>query len=243
MLLAELEFFHSRRIAPTRRIALGHSNLPCDPAPGFGGILLGAVVASNVGALDDELLPELSRLALEVEEGQRIPQPKLRYRLQTDRVGLLRTRLRLVRRNHDLSLDVDLDRSTPAQRVLAAIYTAGTLPPVPRRATFGAIRRGIGWEGPIGPGLFAALSGTGGRTSLSTAAFGDPIGWALDMLGFEALCEPRDDRDGLAAPARTEIQRRYRVLLRQAHPDHGGDATDAARRIADLREARRLLMS
>ena len=39
MILAELEAYQSRPIAPTRRLALGELNLPCDPAPGFGGIL------------------------------------------------------------------------------------------------------------------------------------------------------------------------------------------------------------
>jgi hypothetical protein len=43
MLLAELEVWHSRPITPTRRVALGHLVLPTDPAPGFGGLLLGAV--------------------------------------------------------------------------------------------------------------------------------------------------------------------------------------------------------
>ena len=42
--LAELEIYHSRPFAPTRRLSLGASNLPVDPAPGPGGILLGAVV-------------------------------------------------------------------------------------------------------------------------------------------------------------------------------------------------------
>ena len=46
MLLAELEIWHSRPITPTRRVALGHLVLPADPAPGFGGVLLGAVVVA-----------------------------------------------------------------------------------------------------------------------------------------------------------------------------------------------------
>ena len=44
MLLAELEVWHSRPTTPTRRVALGHLVLPTDPAPGFGGLLLGAVI-------------------------------------------------------------------------------------------------------------------------------------------------------------------------------------------------------
>ena len=62
MLLAELEIWHSRPIAPTRRVALGRRNLPVEPPPGFGGLLLGAVVAAHIGELDPDFLPELSSL-------------------------------------------------------------------------------------------------------------------------------------------------------------------------------------
>ena len=48
VVLAELEIFCSRPHAPTRRVALGEADLPCEPAPGFGGILLGGVVAGVV---------------------------------------------------------------------------------------------------------------------------------------------------------------------------------------------------
>ena len=35
----------------------------------------------------------------------------------------------------------------------------------------------------------------------------------------------------------------FRDLLRVAHPDHGGASDDAAQRIADLTEARRILLA
>ena len=41
MILAELEAFHSRNYSPTRRLALGYTDLPADPPPGFGPLLLG----------------------------------------------------------------------------------------------------------------------------------------------------------------------------------------------------------
>ena len=41
---------------------------------------------------------------------------------------------------------------------------------------------------------------------------------------------------------RREVQRRFRRLLRVAHPDHGGDTEGAAERIAELTEARELLL-
>ena len=88
MLLAEIEVFHSRPIAPTRRVALGNMLLPCDPGPGVGGVLLGAVAARFTPELDPDLIPDLVSLTHEVEAGRRIPQPRLRHRLQEDRIGL-----------------------------------------------------------------------------------------------------------------------------------------------------------
>src|SRR5919112_142191 len=80
VLLAELEIWHSRPIAPTRRVALGRAQLPVDPAPGFGGILLGGIVAAHIGELDPDLTGELSRLLDDLEAGRRIAQPRLRHR-------------------------------------------------------------------------------------------------------------------------------------------------------------------
>ena len=78
MILAELEIWHSRPITPTRRVSLGHLMLPADPAPGFGGILLGAVVARHLFDVDEEMHPDIHRLTLQVERGERIVQPRPR---------------------------------------------------------------------------------------------------------------------------------------------------------------------
>ncbi|MEN3315150.1 MAG: rRNA (guanine1516-N2)-methyltransferase, partial [Acidimicrobiaceae bacterium] len=84
MLLAELEIRHTRAVAPTRRIALGSQWLPTDPAPGYGGILLGGIVAAHLEDLHPELRDELVELADDLENGRRIPQPRLRHRFQVD---------------------------------------------------------------------------------------------------------------------------------------------------------------
>jgi curved DNA-binding protein CbpA len=47
----------------------------------------------------------------------------------------------------------------------------------------------------------------------------------------------------LVVPDRSEVQQRFRDLLREAHPDHGGAHDDAAHRIAELAEARRILLA
>jgi hypothetical protein len=78
MVVAELEIYQSRPIAPTRRVSLGEMNLPTDPPPGFGGILLGGIIANHIGDVDPDLVPDLLRLTTELEEGRRIPQPRLR---------------------------------------------------------------------------------------------------------------------------------------------------------------------
>ena len=237
MVLAELEIFHSRPIAPTRRVALGRRELPVHPAPGFGGVLLGGIAAQAVIDLDPDLLPDLNRLIVQLEEGRRIPQPRLRYRYQTDVIGLTRSTHRLVGDGERMEFEFD-DRGAAAQYLLGAVYAAGELDPVERRSVMGAIRKGLRWYGDIGPSLIAHLSGTQGARSLSPAAFEDPVRWALDLLGFTAAADP-----GPFRPDRADVQRRFRELLRQAHPDHGADADGAAQRIADLAEARRILIA
>jgi DnaJ-class molecular chaperone len=44
-----------------------------------------------------------------------------------------------------------------------------------------------------------------------------------------------------SAPPAKDVLRRYREMLRHAHPDHGASTEGAAQRIAELAEARRIL--
>ena len=57
--------------------------------------------------------------------------------------------------------------------------------------------------------------------------------WAQRVLGFEPETEPDGD----------EVRRRFRVLLREVHPDHGAENEGAGLRILELTEARRILLS
>lgn len=244
--LAELEIFHSRAIAPTRRVALGDSELPIEPPPGFGGILLGGVVAAHIGGVDPDLHPELMRLTVQLEEGRRIPQPRLRYRFQTDRIGLQRSRFRLVGKGEDLDFDFE-DRCTPAQAVLGAVYAAGGMRPPVRHVVLSTVRRAMRWTGPIGPDLISSLVGLG-HTPAALAAYENPVAWALATLGLDDVVARGVNGNGAPSSAlvhvsRREVQRRFRALLRDAHPDHGGEAAEAAQRIADLNEARRILLT
>lgn len=234
MILAELEVFHSRPIAPTRRVALGRRDLPARPAPGFGGILLGGVVAGHIDGLDPELFDDLHRLTLQLQEGLRIPQPRLRYRFQVDRIGLTRSVHRLVGEGEDLGFEFEA-KGAPAQHILAAVYAAGELPLVARGHVMEVIRRAMRWAGPLDRGFVAHVTGLERGRGWSTSAFADPVEWALGVLDLAG------DRPGI--PNRDEVQRRFRDLLRVAHPDHGGDTGDAAQRISDLTEARRILLA
>lgn len=251
MIVAELEVYHSRPVAPTRRVALGHLTLPVDPPPGFGGVLLGGIVAHHIGSLDPDLLPDLHRLTLQLENGQSIPQPRLRYRLQRDKVGLQLSTHRLVGHGDELRFDFAGGDGLPTQHLLAAVYAAGQLPVRARPPVMGAIRRAAGWQGSVGPELIAALAGFGAGSSLPSHALSHPVEWALEVLGLanreagattvNGSAGPRVSREGIG-PSRKEIQQAYRRLLIEAHPDHGGRTESAARRIAELTEARRILL-
>ena len=232
MLLAELEVWHSRPFTPTRRVALGHLVLPVDPPPGFGGILLGAVVAGHLGAIDLDLLPDLHRLVNEVERGQRVVQPRLRHRFQVDRHGLARSTHRLVGRGEDISFELE-NNGSPLQQVLGAVYAAERLGPTSRHAVAAVLHKAMRWRGPIGPSLISYLAGVSGARAESLMAFADPIAWALDVLGFDP---------GTVKPGRKDVLRRFRTNLMNVHPDHGGDEAAASKLIGDLAEARRILL-
>lgn len=230
MLLAELEVFHSRPIAPTRRVAIGVTVLPTTPPPGFGGLLLSGIVASFIPEVDPDLLDDLTRLTHQVEAGQRIPQPRLRHRLQDDRIGLTKCRHQLIGTGEELLFELH-DSGSPEPNVLAAVYAAGRLDPSERPGVFAALRRAMHWRAELGPEFVEYLTESKTTATWSTLGGRDPVVWALGILGL--------------APEATErriVQDRFRDLLREAHPDHGGDADDAAQRITELTEARRILL-
>lgn len=229
MILAELEVFHSRPYSPTRRLALGRRELPLEPPPGFGPLLLGGVVAVGAEELEAEDYDALLLLMSQLEHGRRIVQPRIRNRFQTDQHGLARTVGRLIGDGENLEFDFD-GNASPLQMALAATYAAGQAPVTLRPRVFEVLRKGLRWRGPIGPSLITHLSGRHGAPTLSAAAYLDPEQWALDLFGLADTASKRD------------IQRRFRRLVRDAHPDHGAETEGAAQRIAELTEARRILI-
>lgn len=228
MLLAELEIWHSRPVVPTRRLALGHVVLPVDPAPGFGGLLLGAIVARHLPEVDDDLVADVHRLLDQVQSGHRIVQPRLRHRYQVDRHGLASSVHRLVGDGDNVTFELHAQGSALAQ-VLGAVYAVERLDLGSRRVLVPILHRAMQWRGPIGPSFIANLAGS---AASNLAALADPRAWALELLGF-AL--------GTTSVSKKEVTARYRERLRAVHPDHGGDEAGASRAIADLAEARRIL--
>lgn len=228
MLLAELEIWHTRPAVPTRRIALGHMVLPVDRPPGFGGLLLGSIVAAHLPGVDDDLIPDVHRLIREIENGARVVQPRLRHRFQVDRHGLALSRHRLVGDGDEISFDFAAVGTDLAQ-VLGAIYAAERLDAEHRRRVASVLHEAARWRGPIGPVLIAHLAGSRIET---LEAMADPFGWALGLLGFDADGKP---------PSKRDITRRFRERMRDVHPDHGGDEVDAAKQMSELAEARRVL--
>lgn len=228
MLLAELDIWHSRPAVPTRRVALGDLLLPVDPAPGFGGLLLAAVVAAHLPDVDDDLLPDIHRLLDQVEAGHRVVQPRLRYRYQVDRHGLTVSRHCLQGEGENVRFDLHPQGGALVQ-VLGAIYALERLDAPSRRLLTPVLHRAMRWRGPIGPAFITNLAGSA-ATSLSALA--DPRAWALETLGFPL---------GTGKVSRREVTTRYREGLRRVHPDHGGQESAASKAIADLTEARRIL--
>ncbi len=228
MLLAELEVFHTRPAVPTRRVALGNLVLPADPAPGFGGLLLGAVVAHHITGVPADLHHDVTRLIDEVEGGRRIVQPRLRHRYQVDRHGLSHSRHQLVGTEDDIDFDFGTTGSDLAQ-VLGAVYAVERLEPMSRHVIAPVLKKAVRWRGPIGPALLAHLAGS---HALELSALADPLAWALETLGFPA---------GSDRPSKREVTKQYRRRMRDVHPDHGGAVDGASKAILDLNEARRIL--
>jgi len=250
LILAELTVHHTRRHMPTRRVALGDQYLPMTGSA-HGAGLLAAVVAEHALALDDEQRDELPRVLHDLgRHGITVPRIALRHRLQTDRHGLDRSRHRLLHENGLLVVELDVHGS-PVPQVVGAVLAAGAMGSSVRRRAVRAVEAGLRQPGVIPepfvvrrlvagiPILGPPRAGVGPvEDAFSETDIGRWVGvpaerrWAMEVFGLGADMTV-DRRD---------VQRRFRRLLRLAHPDHGGAAEDAAERIAELTEARELLL-
>ena len=88
------------------------------------------------------------------------------------------------------------------------------------------------WEGGSDEALLFHLQGPESRNAFRRRR-GDDLAWALSALGFKPDEEPE----------RSDVVRRFRDAVRDAHPDHGAESVDASRRMTELTDARRILLS
>ena len=232
MLLAELEFYHSRKIAPTRRLALGKAYLPLQTPPGNGPLLLAGIVGEYLPKIDQDLHEEFLAILFKVQRGESVTQPRLRHRLQQDKVGLSQIRHRLSSTNGKAKYSFGEGDVAPEQNVLAAAYAAGEFPYSARSAIMNLLRKSMKWSGEIGEDFISFLLGHH-KEYIVDIGHKDSKSWALHVLG---ITNP--------SPTRSEIKQCFRELLRTAHPDTGNlnEDYDAAQRISDLTEARRILL-
>lgn len=234
--VAELEVFHSRAIAPTRRVALGRMHLPVREGVGAGGLLLGGIIANNCWELDAEMLANLHDLTVDIELGRKIAQPRLRHRLQSDRVGLLCSTHQLVRDDMGLRYRFERRHRAPVQNVLAAVYATRFLSDEQRVRVVPMLRRAMALTSlRTDPNrLMDRLGHDDPQFMAAVRSHDDPIEWACEILAL----------DPNVPFERDSVQRQFRSLLRDAHPDTGSASeTDrAAMRIAELAEARRILL-
>jgi hypothetical protein len=208
------------------------------------------VVAVHLDAIDEEQRDLLPLLVRQARGGLDIPRIALRHRLQRDVHGLDRSRH--VMRGAEGRVVVEIDAHGAAiPQVLGAILGAASLPGSGRAIALDAIARVVDgrWLGLVDgvevylrherePGLAPPLAGVGARVPggppEEDAWRGVPPDqrWAMEVLGLRAH----------TAIARDDVNRRFRRLLRDAHPDHGAPSVGAAARIAELTEARELLL-
>jgi len=249
MLLAELTVRHTRRHMPTRRVALGQRLLPT-AHPGYGPLLLGCVVATTVDGLDEEQAEALGPLLREARQGLSIPRRALRFRLQVDTEGLALSRHRLLGEGQGLVVELDVHALHPLPQVLGAVMAAAAMASYPRQLCLRAIASAIERPGVIPEGIttrwvtdapqrpldFSSRPppAASGRARAADLWWGVPadLRWAMEVFGFAPGVPPE----------REEILRRFRRLVRLAHPDHGAAHGGAAERIVELGEARRVLL-
>lgn len=196
-------------------------------------MLLAGILAHNAPKIEPELREDLVAVMDALAAGRRVVQPRVRHRFQSDRVGLTLSPQRLVAAGSSLEFVFEDDLGRPVQLALGAVYAAGSLPFEARNKVFAAMTAALVWTGPIDTRFITYVMGGEAASLVDLQAWNDPVAWALDVLALS----------GEEPPSKRVIQRRYRSLLRDAHPDHGANDNGAAARIAELSEARRILLA
>ena len=228
MILAELEVWHTRPLAPTRRVSLGNLVLPVDPAPGFGGLLLGAVLAGHIGDVPDDLVPDVHRLIDQIDRDERVVQPRLRHRFQVDRHGMALSTHRLVGDGEEITFDFHTTGSGLAQVLGADLRGRAPRPGEPphhrARPAQGDAVAGRRRAGADRPPRRDQLDGAGHAGRSPGVGDGHPR-------------VPPGQRDAVEEGGHRAVPGK----MRGVHPDHGGDQATASTAVFELAEARKIL--
>jgi len=232
VLLAELEIHHSRRNAPTRRVALGYTYLPLQKGAGNGSVLLSGIVARFMPDIEQDFYDDYKKLLYQLQRGERISQPRLRHRFQEDKVGLARTVHQLHENEGNFRFIFELNEAAPEQNILAAAYATSQFAYRDRPAVINLMNKAANWRGEVGTDFISYLLSRHNKFVANLGHESSEI-WALKTLGIKT-----------SNPDPAEIKQRFRKLLRSTHPDtgEGSERIDVAKRIEDLTEARRILL-
>ena len=232
MLLAELEIFHSRTNAPTRRVALGYTYLPIQKGSGNGAVLLAGIVARFIPSIDEDFYDDYKKLLYQLQRGERISQPRLRHRFQEDKIGLARTVHQLREFEGKYRFIFELNEAAAEQNILAAAYSISQFAYRERPAVVNLMHKAVKWRGEVGTDFISYLLS---RHDKFKADLGHESSesWALQVLGISST-NPDDE----------VVKKQFRKLLRSTHPDTGDDdiKVDVAKRIQELTEARTILL-
>lgn len=223
--LASARSWYSRPIAPTRRIAVGRfdERFSTSAIPW----LVGGVVAHCVRLVTEEVAEELDQLVDDLISERRVAQPRVRHRLQTDRVGLYPVRYQLFRVGSRLVWSFQQPLATPSQHMLGMLYLSAQHPHAHEALL--AAKLGLGWTGAI-EDIVDALDQP--VRSVRTWDFDHQQRWAARVLDLsEAVVD------------RPTVMRAYRRAVRSAHPDMGGSHVDAAVKLERLNDARQILLA
>ena len=241
MLLAELIVRHTRRHMPTRRVALEGAYLPTS-GPAHGVALLAAVVATNLPAIDDEqrellAAPARRRARRALDPAHRAAAPPAARRARprplapphARRGRQARGRARRARRARSRRCSA----RCWARRALPSSGRDGRARRDPARSSTGAgaasradvevrfvARRHVGLPAAAARGARASGSRAARPRRRCGAASAADQRWAMEVLGLRAGMDVERD----------DVNRRFRRLLRDAHPDSGGAGAARPRR-------------
>jgi hypothetical protein len=195
--------------------------------------LLAGVVAAHLPLVDEVLADRFGELVRGLSKGMRTPPRALRYRIQTDLVGLDRSEHGLMLEGEMPILEIDL-HGPPLPQVVGTLAALNGLRGQRRRIALRLVRMSRSIEWTSGREVAARLLAGADPEVLSVRR--DQVGEreerALATLGFGVW----------ERPTRAQVTAAFRRLVRGVHPDHGAESAGAGVRVAELAAARQLLL-